>query len=102
MEIKCEECGKIIDVSKLDYGLILRDKKSLYFCGMQCEHAWLYSRELTTHPSEKHEKIKSMAEKIFIIQFSYDNPRLNPAGAWENAEDFYNYAKQKEEVSNEP
>lgn len=45
---------------------------------------------------KKHEEVKQLAEKIFIAWNTFHEPKINPATAWENAEDFCNFAKEKE------
>lgn len=51
--------------------------------------------------NKKYEEIKKMAWEIFLNWNTLKDPYLNPASAWENAKDFYDFMKEQkqEEVS---
>lgn len=90
---KCVYCGKegmkTIGHDRADY----YDLCSLE-CKNKCEKA-VKDYALKANEEKRFEEIKRMAWELFC-HWNADDPILNPASAWENAEDFYNYAKEKE------
>lgn len=47
---------------------------------------------------QRHEEVKRMAAEIFLEWNTFHEPKINPATAWENAEDFYKFVKEKEDA----
>lgn len=64
---------------------------------------FVYGKTLTPHGwvVAKHEEIKRIAEQIFVHWNKDGNPKVNPATAWENAEDFYKYAKENQGIDDD-
>ena len=90
----CIQCGKKIIHH---YGFPTR------ICSRECMEKFDHRKQLDVlscqYKKQEFEEIKQMAWKIFLKWNTLKEPYLNPASAWENAKDFYDFMKEQEQAT---